>query len=733
MALAEEAASQPDAVGDEATAWTIKAENAALKAEYTVDGQMTYKGLTVKIPLPPDVLKKPGSQRDILRLQTVGPKAARFLNQPFLLSARTRHRQPLPIPPELMGMPGLVTVADPHHRVGYPFELSKPARVYAYIHWNARPMSSLAPRADWHLYQLDPRGQMGLYWRDFPAGRNTIVMDHSTMIGMGICPLDQLTDRQKIVPMVEMINEKPMLTVYSDYDQPQALKVACVVRPAVESEWGYESRQVPPPAAPVFEGTMDVTAAPGWIRQPLAFFDQLDEGIMYWADVTVSGPAGGPWEISSPMGRFPAPADPPALDASILPYGVYLKLNVNSDPEIYNRMLAGTFYYLRRMHYNTVVLEMPVADRVALAEKYGLKMILRLGYAPVPEAMLKSPSVLAYMISDEPAIGPKLDHCKRMYDLWTRRIGKGKFVTSVMLDHLGHGTAADPALLLSKELPYLGQYDIIRYGRLYTFRKESFGLMRPSDYKMMLSPTAVFTLMEADKERPWWLAVPLFGTMREVQPWWRIPTGPELTGLMHLALAHRCSGLMGYAVHTHSICYSVCLDGYTMAVTRKNLIPELTRFGQQLIKAQKVLAAFTAARRELDFVRPYEIDAAARWLRDGRIAVYVVNRDVDNAQAASMELLMGGAAPAGSEKVGADDLIAEIVSIRDAFSGKEIPHKTVQRGQYFWVRMETPEIAPGDAMLLVLSGSASGGGFRNLPDVIRKRLEAENEQYQDID
>ena len=693
--------------GDESTVKYL--DDKPRQRRFTFYDRMVYKGLTVTLTGLDDV--EIGSPPDRYRMRLVEPDAIVHHRRPER-TFRTpgRRQQPVPLPKELVGQPGITDMINHYQSVTMRFHLSKPARFYAYIHWELTPDPNPGRRL-WQVYRLNPNAPWGLYYRDFPAGENAIELSRNSCCGVGLCPLDGLSPKEKIIPVGLVIDGEPTLRVTSEHERDQQLQMAIRVRN-------------PTSGSVVHEGEATVTAKGRDVTHCPLTFPNMVEGVMYFADVRIEG-AGAAWELTVPFGRFPAPRLDASSQEPIIPYGGYMKLEVNLAPEIYNRFLAATFYHFRRMHMNAAVLQNWTVGKLDLAQQYGIKAVIRMPRWSVhavrqDRSLVEHPAILTYMVGDEPKIGEKLDrHLKAYEELTSLMPTRLKPITATIYDGWGRGDEADPLRIYNE---HMSQYNLIRFGRLYCFQKLDYGLLNPISYKPRIGATATFLGLEADTKRPWWLAPQFFGHDKpRPVAYWRVPSGTEMAALMHLALAHRCTGILGWGVHSHGPAHGLCFDGRTMAPSPENANDALAAFGRQLTKAKPVLLNFTSVRVQIHRSRPYAVDAAGRWLKDGRIAIYLVNRDLEAGHEAELLLYLGD--KVGQRGAGPDAHFDEIASVIDVFTDTPtaFTKHTLESGRFVYLRAQGPRLAPGAAALLVVQSKGQGGRLSFGPDEIKQK------------
>ena len=708
------------AQGNPATAVTLPVG----EEELTYYEEMSVRGLTVRafaVPRP-----KAGKAGDFFRLQPAEygrpaeyRRPRRYFTKEVPVSPRETNSYYLP--PELEGLPALTMFHSSRGNRTIGFHLSKPARVYAYIEWDSTAHPNPA-REKWRIYRADPWAPAAIYYRDFPAGRSRIQLNHNPCLGVGISPLDGLSAKERLVPFGRIREDKLVLTLDSMHASAEKATVSYEVYEPDGPRLLRDEKHL------VYQGETRVTAkAKTRTDVVLGFENSLREGIMYAVDVRLSA-ADAVWNITVPYGRFPVPEADVSIREPVFPYGGYMKLQVNPAPEIWGRFVAATFYHFRRMGMTAAMLGKPNRTELDLARRYGIKCVISLASRHrrfhVPDDVINHPAILTYKVGDEPQIGnpkkPLSRHIKLLDETMADYPQYRPFLPTIF-DSYGRGDKSDPALIYNH---YLKDYDVIRAGRLYCFQKRQYGLLRPIAYKPRLEVTSVFLGLEAD-ERPWWL-IPQFHGRDKPTPvaYWRIPGGREMRALLHLAVSHRCTGILGWGVHSHRNTTGLFFDGLTMDLTYPEVIAKLAHFGRQLKAAKPVIMNFTRDLLQVHYADPWEVDVHARWLKDGRIAVYCVNRDLDRARAAVAEIYLGDSLRAEYGKGPDPKAFADEVSaVVDAFTGREVPaeYKPMENGRFGYLRLEVPEIAAGDAMLLVISGSSEAGRFSDelLPENVQ--------------
>ena len=476
--------------------------------------------------------------------------------------------------------------------------------------------------------------------------------------------------------------------------------------------WSEPSRPQPSAAREI-----KIKVPPGASVVPVPV-GEMAEGVTFWLKAGVRC-GGAEWSVAAPFGNYPVPPPDASIEAPIIPYGCYLKIEANDDPEMYDSLLAATFFQMRKLKMNTAVLqtaEAPMAH-LALAKKYGIKVVVRLHTAggAAQQEVMKHPSVLTYMIGDEPRIGPKLDAHVALFEALTKLYPQFKPVTCTIFDGYGTGDESDPDRIYNE---HLNKYNLVRLGRLYSIQKLDYGVGKPIAYKCRQEATSVMLGLEADSKREWWLVPPFFGQPTVavdagITPacYWRIPNGPEITSFMHLALAHRCTGLLGWGTHSHQgTVKGMLFDGRTMAITYPETFEAMRAFGEQFTRIKPVLKAFTSQLIPVAKVRPFAMDAQARWLKTGQMAIYAVNRDMENEANADLLVVIGDrlAAKNNRKEIQPEQFAGEIAGVKDALSGQPATWRLETLHQRFDYLRITDKLRPAEARLYVVSGKGKG-------------------------
>lgn len=686
---------RPTAAGDQDTAAEVEIDKGP---PIEIFQRMTYQGLSVEVPTV--------WQRVPMALQTAGPDALRELERRVRLSSADKNIRQMVLPDELVGMPAIVT----RPRIAAPWQLrftiDKPARVYAFINFDLTDDADVE-RESWSLYRREAKDAVALYYRDFLGGEQTARFHSDGFIGAGVRPVASLSAEERLIVVARLIEDRPVLEITSEHDKP------------VDATFDWQLVDPAGEALPI-EGRGTVPLPPHRKQQVEVDLEGIRDGILYRFEAQVVA-AGVRKTTSLPFGRFPVPATDPSVQDPLIPYGGYFKTTVSDDREFRDIYFRAMFHKLRQVKMNACVLD-PRDNRRAvldLAEEYGIKCVVRLAGKKgevrlLPDDVVKHPAVLTTMIGDEPHLD-ELDAYRRAFEEVIARYPRYRPITCTIYDGWGLGGGSDPSIIFNHELADL---PLTRFGRLYCFRRPGYGLLRPVEYKRWQDVTSIFSALEISSPEPWWLGPQFFGH-DNTHPYWRVPTGAELNGVMHMALAHNCRGLLGWALHTHAAgrIQSVGWDGVTLAPATHEQLDALEKMGRHIAAVKDVLLARALPYLRVYYLQPYEIHAAGHWLTDGRMLLYLVNRDVEKPHAAQLKLFLGGGPTKRDKEM--LPLMDEVVSVDDLVTGKPMQFEKLAPGpeEPNYLVISTDAIPPGGARMLVINGFGPGGRFPNAPEL----------------
>jgi len=335
-----------------------------------------------------------------------------------------------------------------------------------------------------------------------------------------------------------------------------------------------------------------------------------------------------------PVGVFgPIPPPDGAVTEPFFPFGVYDKYVISQDPVISNTYLHAICREMRKAGLNTITsgnaLGHPTSiEALDIAHRYGIRVMLRLGSAP-GEAARRHPAVLVFMYGDEPSM-EHLPQYKQTYDDIQAKYPDKSLATCLIADAIGSGNDHDPLRIWPVLKPRL------RFLRVYPVRKLNYdGLLRARIFTGDILLNAGFLLTEHAAETPWWFIPQGFGaqpTDLRPLPYWRNPTGAELKGMVHLALAYGASGIMTYSLQTHM---GTEAKPTPSLLTQETLAPEDDKYAAYVEMARfvtRVKARLLGAKpggREVVAER-WEVEAVPRQDAEGRPLVYLVNKDSRN-------------------------------------------------------------------------------------------------------
>ena len=663
-------------------------------------------------------------------LTVMGPNALQHPNRSMRIGDATKRGIPLLLPDEFVGRPSMQV---PLYQIGrrvWRFQVNRPIRMYAYIRF---PLDQPPPDA-WQIYHRSPFQPQVLYYRDFPAGENTLVLDRAQFVGVGITALDALSDREQIILSGHCpAKENPVCQVANSGDEPLAGQI-------------FFTRYAPPNVEPLETSAVDVHVAAGAQKTIDVPIDGIQEGVVYAIHARLNA-GDQSWELWLPFGRFPSPAAGQDADDPFLPFGGYWKLECCEDRELYEHALRATLYQMRQMGMNTAVLDPSQSKSpwvLDIMHEYGVKAIVRVGnkrgdLVEPPAAVIDHPAVLTLMIGDEPNLDRDWEAYLQTYETVHRRWPKFRTVTATIFDAWGTMSGSDPVRIYGE---HLRRFNPILFGRWYPFRKEQFGLLHGVGYRGWLDPRNVTRAIDGSGWDVWWVGPNFFGH-DDLVPYWRIPTGTELKALAHLCLAHRCTGIIGWPLHSHArpqlpdggpafdINYlqdTVGLDGTLGAPARHQAHKELAEIGRAMSLAAPYLTKIVPMQFQVSRTVPDVIEASAHWTTDQHILLYVVNLDHRQAHPAQVWMYCGNQEKQAEKSL---RLQTEFRVAREIYADVpvQLARETTSEGIHY-VRVELDDIPPGEGRLILLHGSQPDGSFS--PHAFNRKMVQRLEQATEL-
>ena len=375
-------------------------------------------------------------------------------------------------------------------------------------------------------------------------------------------------------------------------------------------------------------GSHELHLQPGEQGEALLELPALSEGL-HWIEASTKER-----EQVLQTRRFPVaavvPPDVPA-DEPFLAIGAYDKYELGGEPWELNTVLHAMCSDMHAHGLNTImagnVMPKPDLTQMNILARYGMKVILR-GIGEIPPEVAAHPSVLAIAFGDEPSM-EEIEGYRKRFDELAAKYGK-PVTTCLVGDSAASRRSNDPWLVW----PELGS--ALKMARYYPIRKSIYDLVCYPSYKGY-PPEAIFRLLEvAAGDDGWYYVMQTFGDRVSEQmpePYWRNPTGAEVRGMAHLALAHGARGIICYTYQTER-------ESWPALVDQRRLQPTDDKYAALAEVARKVhpaREALLSSHWESQEVRtePLTIEAVGRRTAgagapgDGRLLVYLVNRDTD--------------------------------------------------------------------------------------------------------
>ena len=343
---------------------------------------------------------------------------------------------------------------------------------------------------------------------------------------------------------------------------------------------------------------------------------------------------------SFPVGIWALPKEAAPGDGGFFPVGVYDKFRLSGNGTFTRTYLHAICHDLRGRGLNTLltggVIRTPTVELLDICNLYGVKVVLRID-APADDAVMRHPAVICCMLGDEPKL-EQLDAYKQRYAQMAEGFPGLPVVSCLVGESAGTGAANNPLRIWWELEPEL------RLVRFYPIRKRSYGLLRPPVYKRHLPFAAAMGAFGGSFDSPWWYVVQTFGgevTDEKPDPYWRNPTGPELTGMIHTALAYGARGILCYAYQRESKSWTPLVEQETLQPCDGKLVA-LSAVARLIEAHKELLVRLRFGGFEARTDRP-EVLAVPQKTDHGRAFVYLINLDASRQVATNVDLVRGEA------------------------------------------------------------------------------------------
>jgi len=383
--------------------------------------------------------------------------------------------------------------------------------------------------------------------------------------------------------------------------------------------------QIGPDGAPGPWSEEPLTLTPGQNTSVILKPGALTPGLARFA-LAIKDGAKELTRLNAPVACVARPDGKP--DDPFFPIGAYDKYRLGGEPWERNTYLHAMCADLRAHGVNTIltggVMNPATKEQFDTVASYGMKVVLRMD-RPAPPVVVNHPAVLALLLGDEPKAKDLPAYKKRYEELAAQH--PDKLVGTCMVgEAVCTGEDNDPWRIWPELKPRLCM------ARYYPMRKAAYNLVDSLTYKGWLPPSAVFALFEKGAgDRAWWYVAQTFGGRVEAgkpEPYWRNPTGVELTGMLHMALAHGAKGVFCYTYQRENPQWMALVDQESLKPL-DDKYDGLAAWARTIAPARPVLLNSVRSGMEIR-VRPWTVEAVGRKTPDGRLFAYLANRDTSN-------------------------------------------------------------------------------------------------------
>jgi hypothetical protein len=404
--------------------------------------------------------------------------------------------------------------------------------------------------------------------------------------------------------------------------------------------------------------------------------------------------------LEAPLRTEPAalPADSTLTEADVFPLGVYDKYagydgNRFTDenwPAYYERV----FTLLQDHNLNTIVSPYlcDVDDLLAfveLADLYDINVVLRVNpqggciYRPDEDhpahAVYSHPAVVAFMYGDEPET-EDIPTYQRNYEYMAQYYPDTPVVSAIV----GESVTPEGGMPVAIWEAIEPQVRMIRF---YPYRFNRYNLVDwwddPEGFGT--SPTEAFRIVEqANGGTPWWYVAQTFGQPAQGAGI-NYPTAPEVSALLHTALANGARGLLGFSLQPEQS------STFWRAMVTQDLEPEsdiLEQYGelaQQFQQAGALLLRHERASFDVDTDCPACLAVGRSDPETGTEYIYLVNQDGAASQTARLSTAH-----------------TDVVALRDVYTGREYTVQTSLTEQPVEITLE-----PGEGQFLEMISSTA--------------------------
>jgi len=307
-------------------------------------------------------------------------------------------------------------------------------------------------------------------------------------------------------------------------------------------------------------------------------------------------------------------------EARVLPVGVFYTSR-NTDA----RYVDTVARKLKSAHFNTVVAtETFTKETIDVFQKHGIAVVSR------NPALMAHPGVTAGWLGTSEQPGTRADFAALKAQYLEHGTNAPKpFVTCLPGEEMGLYGPTDPRAFWYELRPSL------RCFRWYGISRSHYGILHKPSTEGRLSMPAIMTVGAQARKTPYWVTFQAFGR-NEHEAMYSNPSAAQIQCMMHLGLAYRARGILLWGLQNVGE-WQCLLDEKTLQPTDAKFAAA-SKMAGLIAKHSDLLASLEHSGVSFQCPNPIVYPIPVKPGKDGKPAVYVVNRDTRNPAKATLRI-----------------------------------------------------------------------------------------------